>query len=178
MGTLDIILVLVFLVGAVIGFSKGLIKQLASLLGLIIGLVAAKALYAPLADKLCPTVTDNMTAAQILAFVLIWIAVPMAFALVASLLSRALEVVSLGCVNRWLGSGFGALKYVVLASLMICVIEFVDANNQLISQKAKQESIFYYPVGKLAGIFVPVAKHVAREIINFDPKNDGKIQSE
>ena len=37
-------------------------------LGLIVGLLAAKALYASLAEKLCPAVTDSMTVAQVLAF--------------------------------------------------------------------------------------------------------------
>ena len=37
--------------------------------GLIVGLLAVKALYASLAAKLCPTLTDSMTVAQVLAFV-------------------------------------------------------------------------------------------------------------
>ena len=74
---------------------KGFIRQLASILGLVVGLLAAKALYATLAEKLCPTVTDSMTVAQVLAFIVIWIAVPMKFTLVATLLTKALEAISL-----------------------------------------------------------------------------------
>lgn len=63
---IDILIIAVFGAGAIIGFMKGFIRQLASILGLIVGLLAAKALYAGLAEKLCPTVTDSMTFAQIL----------------------------------------------------------------------------------------------------------------
>ena len=49
--------------------------------------------------------TDSMTVAQVLAFIVIWMAVPLIFTLVASLLTRAMEAISLGWLNRWLGSG-------------------------------------------------------------------------
>ncbi len=84
MTTIDIIILIALGAGVIIGFMKGFIRQLASILGLIVGLLAAKALYTSLAVKLCPTVTDSMTVAQILAFVIIWIAVPLIFTLVAS----------------------------------------------------------------------------------------------
>ena len=77
--TIDIIILIVIGAGAIVGFVKGFIRQLASILGLIVGLLAAKALYASLAEKLCPTVTDSMTVAQVLAFIMIWIAVPLIF---------------------------------------------------------------------------------------------------
>ena len=47
-----------------------------------------------------------MTFAQILAFVVIWVVVPLLFLLVASLLTKAMEAISLGWLNRWLGAGF------------------------------------------------------------------------
>ncbi|WP_297329546.1 CvpA family protein [uncultured Bacteroides sp.] len=165
MTSIDIIILVIVGIGTVIGFMKGFVKQLASLLGLIIGLLAAKALYTPLAEKLCPTVTDSMTFAQILAFIMIWIAVPLAFALVASLLTKAMEAISLGWLNRWLGSGMGALKYLLLTSLLIGVIEFVDSNNTLINKTKKDESVLYYPIESFSGIFLPAAKHITEQYI-------------
>ena len=76
MNTLDIIILIVFLLGAVLGMMKGFVKQLASLAGLVIGLLAAKMLYIPVAEKISGTLTDSMTFAQIIAFIAIWIAVP------------------------------------------------------------------------------------------------------
>lgn len=168
MATIDIIIIGTVGLGAVIGFMKGFVKQLASLLGLVIGLIAAKTLYASLAEKLCPALTDSMTVAQVLAFILIWVAVPLFFALVASLLTRAMEAVSLGWLNRWLGSGLGALKFLLLASLLIGVLEFIDGDNTLISQTKKKESVLYYPMKGFVGIFFPAAKAVTETIINAD----------
>lgn len=166
MATIDIIILAVCGLGAAIGFMKGFVKQLASILGLVVGLLAAKALYASLAAKLCPTLTQSMTVAQVLAFLLIWLAVPLLFALAASLLTRAMEAVSLGCFNRWLGAVLGAVKYLLLTSLLIGVIEFVDGDNTLVSQTKKKESVLYYPMEKFAGVFFPAAKAMTETLIN------------
>ena len=165
MTTIDIIILIALGAGVIIGVMKGFIRQLASILGLIVGLLAAKALYTSLAVKLCPTVTDSMTVAQILAFVIIWIAVPLIFTLVASVLTKAMEAVSLGWLNRLLGSGIGALKYLLLVSLVVCVIQFIDTDSQLISQTKKEESLLYYPMERFAGMFFPVAKEVTQQYI-------------
>ena len=165
MTTIDIIILIALGAGVIVGFMKGFIRQLASILGLIVGLLAAKALYTSLAVKLCPTVTDSMTVAQILAFVIIWIAVPLIFTLVASVLNKALEAVSLGWLNRMLGAGLGALKYLLLVSLVICVIQFIDSDSQLISQTKKEQSLLYYPMERFAGIFFPAAKEVTQQYI-------------
>ena len=162
MTTIDIIILIALGAGVIVGFMKGFIRQLASILGLIVGLLAAKALYTSLAVKLCPTVTDSMTVAQILAFVIIWIAVPLIFTLVASVLTKALEAVSLGWLNRMLGAGLGALKYLFL---VICVIQFIDSDSQLISQTKKEQSLLYYPMESFAGIFFPAAKEVTQQYI-------------
>ena len=165
MTTIDIIMLIALGAGVIIGFMKGFIRQLASILGLIVGLLAAKALYTSLAVKLCPTVTDSMTVAQILAFVIIWIAVPLIFTLVASVLTKAMEAVSLGWLNRLLGAGLGALKYLLLVSLVVCVIQFIDTDSQLISQTKKEESLLYYPMERFAGMFFPAAKEVTQQYI-------------
>ena len=96
------------------------------------------------------------------------LAVPLLFSLVASLLTRAMEAVSLGWLNHWLGAGLGALKYLLLTSLLIGVIEFIDGDNTLISKTKKKESVLYYPMEEFAGIFFPAAKAVTEQIVNGD----------
>lgn len=155
MAIIDIIILAAFGLGAIIGFMKGFVKQLASLLGLIAGLLAAKALYASLAVKLCPTLTDSMTVAQVLAFVFIWLAVPLLFSLGASLLTRAMEAVSLGWLNHWLGAGLGALKYLLLTSLLIGVIEFIDGDNTLISKTKRKNQCYIILWKSLPGYSFP-----------------------
>ena len=168
MAVVDSIILVIIGAGALVGFIKGFVKQLATLLGLVAGLVAAKALYASVAEKVFSRITDSMTVAQVLAFIAIWVAVPLAFALIASLLTKAMEAVSLGWLNRWLGSGLVALKALLLVSLLVGVIEFIDSDNTLLSQTKKKESVLYYPMKSFAGIFFPAAKAVTEQIVNGD----------
>ncbi|MDR0937814.1 MAG: CvpA family protein [Mediterranea sp.] len=165
MTIIDIVLLILIGVGTVRGFMRGFIRQLSSLLGLIVGLLAAKALYTSLASKLCPALTESMTVAQIIAFVLIWLAVPLLFAIVASVLTKAVELIALGWLNRLLGAALGTLKYLLLVSLVLCVIEFVDSDNKLISATKKNQSSLYYPVRKVAGTIFPVVSDLTQHYI-------------
>lgn len=165
MTTLDIIILVVLGAGAIVGFSKGFLKQLASLLGLVAGLLIAKALYATVAERVFLPLTDSLTVAQGIAFVVIWLAVPLAFLLLASLLTKAMEAVSLGWVNRLLGAVLGALKAVLLVSLLVCVVEYIDTDNTILKKTKKQESVLYYPMEKFAGLFLPAAREVASELL-------------
>ncbi|WP_321333810.1 CvpA family protein [uncultured Bacteroides sp.] len=165
MTTIDLIIVILIGVGAFRGFLKGLLRQLASILGFFVGLLAARALYASLAEKICPTFTHSMTVAQVIAFLTIWIAIPLLFGIVALLLTKTMEAISLGWLNRLLGAGLGALKYLFMIVLLIGVIEFIDTGNHVLSQTKKAESVLYYPMRNVAGIFFPAAKRVSQQYI-------------
>lgn len=168
MATIDIIILAMIGVGVIMGLMKGFVKQMASIVGLIAGLLMARALFGIVAERLAPVLGTSTTVAQVLAFILIWVAVPLGFAFVASLLTKkALDAVHLGWLNRWLGSGLGALKYMILIGLAIHVIEYIDPNNELISATKKKESVLYYPMRDLSGIFFPVFKNVTEQLIEI-----------
>ena len=166
MNTLDIILLALIGLGAVLGFAKGALKQLAGLLGLVVGLLAAKALHATVAKEVFSRVTDNLTVAQVLSFVAIWVAVPLLFWLVAALLTRAMEAVSLGWVNRLLGAALGGLLHALALSLLVCVLEVVDTDDVLLSRSQKRQSVLYDRLKPLAGLFLPAAQEFTRQIYN------------
>ena len=164
MTTIDIIILFIISIGILLGLVKGALKQLAGLLGLIVGLLAAKALYATVAQEVFSHVTDNLTVAQALAFLAIWVIVPLLFWGVACVLTKAMDAVCLGWVNRLLGGVLGGVVHALLVSLAICVLEAVDTKDDLISKKQKQESVLYYRMEPLAGLFFPAAKTLTEQI--------------
>ncbi len=166
MTTIDIIILVIISIGILLGLVKGALKQLAGLLGLVVGLLAAKALYATAATEVFSRVTDNMTVAQLLAFIAIWVIVPLLFWGVACVLTKALDAVCLGWINRLLGGVLGGVVHALLVSLVICVLEAVDTKNDLLSKGQKQESVLYYRMEPLAGLFFPVAKEFTEQIYN------------
>lgn len=165
MTTLDWIIVIIVGVGAATGFMKGFFKLLASTVGLVAGLLVARALFSAVGAKLSVEVGTSATFGQILAFILIWLVVPVGIAIIASILTKVADAVSLGFVNRWLGAGLGVIKYMLLVSMFIHFIEFIDSKDTLIKATAKQESLLYYPVEKFSGIFLPVMKDVTKQLI-------------
>ena len=105
-----------------------------------------------------------MTVAQVLAFLAIWVVVPLLFWAVACLLTKAMDAVCLGWVNRLLGGVLGGVVHALLASILICVLEAVDTHGDLISRNQKQQSVLYYRMKPLAGLFFPAAKTLTEQI--------------
>ena len=165
MATLDIILLSVIALGVVLGFLRGALKQLASLLGLVVGLLAARALYASVAERVFSHVTDNPSVAQLLSFVAIWLAVPLLFWLAAALLTKMMEAVSLGWLNRLLGAALGAAKYALCISLLLMTVDHFDTKGTLISRSQKEASILYGPMTGWAELFIPAARKAAEPYI-------------
>ena len=159
--------------GAVVGFSKGFIRQLASVVGLVAGLLVARALYASVGEKLA--METSLTFARGLAFLLIWLVVPVGLSLAATLLTKAVDSIHLGFVNRWLGAGLGALKYILLISLVIALIEYIDSEDSLIQSTKKKESVLYYSMESLSGVFIPVIKDATKQLIDTDICNKKPI---
>ena len=182
MTTLDLIIVIVLGAGAVVGFMKGFIKQVVSMVGLVAGLLVARALFGVVGEKLAVEAGMSATFGQIVAFLLIWIIVPLGLSLVASVLTKIASTVHLGFVNRWLGSGIGLIKYGLWVSMVINLIQFIDVKDHLIHKESKEAAVFYYPMQKFAGIFMPafktVAKTVGKQLITTDNKHDIKEDKE
>jgi membrane protein required for colicin V production len=166
MRTIDILLLLVIGAGAAKGYLKGGVKLLLSTVGLIVGLYIAKLMYIPFAETLCPSFTKSMTFARALAFIIIWVAVPLLSTLAGGFFTKTLEAMHINWLNKWAGALLGGLKYLILASLFINVLEFIDSSNHLISQDNKKEAILYYPTQKVAGIVFPLVKEVSNKYIH------------
>lgn len=166
MATLDIVILVIMSVGLVSGFMRGLVKELASVTGLIAGLFVARALYEALGERLAVQMGCSVSLAQVVAFLLIWLFIPLILLLFASLLTRIIEVVHLGWLNRWLGSVVGCVKCVLVMGLLIHALDYVDAENELVSETRKDSSLLYYPVKDIAGIFFPVMKNVTIKLMD------------
>lgn len=168
MGLIDIVILIIIGVGAIRGFLRGFIHQLASIAGLIVGFLAARALYLIAAEKLALYIPEaSMTTLQIIAFISIWVVIPLLFALIASFFTHAAEMLSLGMLNRFLGLFLGAAKWVLIVGLLINVIDFIDTDSRFIEQTKKEESMLYYPIKNIISSFFPVAKDITNEYITI-----------
>lgn len=166
MTVIDIILLVFIGIGTVWGMMKGFIRQFSSLVGLIVGLLVARALFAEVGGWITQYFGILPTIACVLAFFMLWIIVPLLFSLFASFLSKTLQIVHLGWLNRWLGGGLGAIKYMLFIGMAAQLLEFVDTNNEILPETIKKESMLYKPMYDFAGMFIPAIKAASEHIIN------------
>lgn len=141
------------LIGLISGLRDGLVKQIAGLAGLIGGLLLGRAFYMPVGELLIDTFGMSIQVAQVTAFILILIIIPLLFSFAGWLVSKLLSVICLGWVNRLLGGAVGVLKFALLVGVIITGIEFFDKQDTFISEQKKIDSALYYPVYDVTGIF-------------------------
>ena len=159
MSVLDIIILVILIVGLVRGLMSGFFRQVVSMVGFLIGLLVACMLYLFLADWLAPYIGGDQSVSRIVAFILIWVCVPLALTFVAYLLTKMMEAVQLGGLNRLAGGLIAMLKYALLLSCLLSVCNRI----RLIPDAMKNESYMYAPVqGMSEWLFDMCEPHVTR----------------
>lgn len=159
MNALDVVILIVLLVGFVRGLMSGFFRQIVSMVGFLVGLLVACVLYTTFGDWLAPYIGGDRTMSQFVAFVLIWIGVPLALTLAAYLLTKMIECAQLGGLNRLLGGLVAMLKYMLFLS---CVLNVAD-RIRLVPDTLKNDSYVYTPVQTMSEwIFDICEPHVAK----------------
>lgn len=118
MNWLDIILILALAFFAFLGWRKGIIRAALTLAGLILGVFIAGRFYVLLGDGLP---ISNTTAARIVAFLIILIAVLAIALVVAFLLRKTIAAIKLGCADRALGALFGFVAGAVICGVLLAL---------------------------------------------------------
>ena len=86
--------------------------------------------------------------------------------MVSSVLTKALDAINLGWINRLLGGLLGAVKIMLLIGLAIHVFEYLDPKSEIISETKKEASALYNPVKEFTDVFFPVLKDMTDKIVS------------
>lgn len=146
MQTIDIIIAVLLIIGLISGLRDGVVKQVAGLAGLIGGLLLGCTFYHQVGEWLVGTFGMSAEAANIVAFILILVFVPLLFSIAGWFVSKLLSIICLGWVNRLLGGIVGILKLALFVGVLITGVEYFDKQNSFVSKEKKETSIFYYPI--------------------------------
>jgi membrane protein required for colicin V production len=114
---LDIIVLVLIGGGAVLGTFRGFVTEVLSLFAWVAAILALKMLHTPVTHALTG-ITHTESGAKVLAFVLIFGIVFFGGRMVAAALGRRTRQSVLGPVDRALGTGFGALKGLLIATVL------------------------------------------------------------
>lgn len=151
MTTIDIILLLFLGFGLVRGFWRGLIIELASLLAIVLGIYGAIHFSFYVADLLNKYVSLDKSGVEVISFAFTLILIMVAVMLLAKMITKMMESVSLGFFNRLCGGIFGVLKVAVIVGSMLLFLEKTSQTFRWLPQDAIEESFLYQPVKTIGG---------------------------
>lgn len=158
MNYIDIILCVPLLWGLYKGFSKGLIIEAASLVALGLAVWGGIKFSDFLTEYIHIHFDWETKYLPLISFAILFLGILILVYAIAKLLERLVKAVSLGFVNKLAGGIFGMLKFGLILSVIIFVLNAIEKNIQLIPSKIKQTSLLYEPVGKIAPLIIPGLK--------------------
>ncbi len=152
MSWLDIVILLPILYGLGHGLLRGFVREFTSLFIVVGGVLAGKFFAPKFAAYILTVMNMPDRVALLLAYVLLFIGVALAFTLVARLITKFLRKVDLNWLNRLVGAVLGATVWALIVSLLLNFIVFLEPYYPLIKPEAKQQSALYQPTLNLTAI--------------------------
>ena len=72
-----------------------------------------------------------------------------------SAVTKMIDVVMLGFINKLAGLVFGVLKAALILSIILLVFDFIDEDVKILPEDAKNESRMYAPIRDFAPSLLP-----------------------
>ncbi len=138
----DILFILALIWGAWMGWHKGFVQVLFGFIGLAVGLYLAQMFYERAGYLIAPRLGTSPTISSILAFVGIWLGVPILLWVASSLITGLFKLVKLGSVNRMAGCLLSVAKYAILLGVLANVL----AITRIATPEAQQRSLLFTPL--------------------------------
>lgn len=101
----------------------------------------------------------------IAAFFLMFLFILLLIYLLAKLIQKVVENMALGIFNKLGGALFSVLKYSLIISVVIFILENIQKHDAILSSKQKKESVLYPAIGKIAPFIIPKLKELKLEHI-------------
>lgn len=158
MNYLDIIIVVVVGLLTAWGVRKGLVKALAGIVGFLAALIIATSMVGFAAGNLTQATGLGTAAAYVISYIVLFLAVILAFKLTAHLITKLFEVTSLRWVDRGGGGLFGFLIGMLILSTLFTGLSFFSFTDRLMPER---ENSFFYPYAR---DFFPALYNTASKI--------------
>ena len=121
MAVLDVVMILIMGFCLIRGIFRGLIKEISSLVGVLAGYYAAYTYYGYPAKLLSKWLSDTGYI-NLLSFFIIFCLVFLTISILGVIIKYLLNISFLGWVDRICGAGFGLIKGVLIASILLVAL--------------------------------------------------------
>ena len=157
MNYIDIVLVVPLLWGIFKGFKKGLIIELVSLIALVLGVWGSVHFSDFAAQLLSEHIQEKYL--SLTAFMLTFIAIVVLIYFLGKLLEKVINIIQLKFVNKLLGACFGLLKFGLIISVLLFIIERYNKKFDFIPSNFLSSSILYKPMSELPCQIIPAIEN-------------------
>lgn len=165
MNFIDIAVLIVIGLFAVKGLIRGLVMEVFTLAGLLVGYVAAIREMGTVSGFLGNHIRLPELVLNIVAFMIIFIAIVLIFRWAAGALRRIFKWSFIGWLDRGGGALFGILKGLLIASLLLMVFSAIPFSDDV--QDRKRESLLFEPVRSVAPAVFNFVKRVFPQTQDF-----------
>jgi len=151
---LDVIIIVPLLIGAWKGFRKGFIIEACTLIALALGIYGGIHFSGTVAN-LIQEYIGNKKYLPIASFTVTFILISVVVFIIGKVLEKIINFIALKMVNKLLGLGFGVLKYLLIISVIIMVVNNLNSKLELIPEETTSSSVLYTPILTFSKEIIP-----------------------
>ncbi|MCY1721657.1 CvpA family protein [Prolixibacteraceae bacterium Z1-6] len=155
MNYIDIVLGILLIFAAISGFRKGLITELASLAALILGIWGAIKFSYLTTDFLIDNFKLETEYMNLISFAITFVVIVILVHIVGNTVTKLVETVMLGFVNKMAGLVFGVVKAALILSIILVVFDKIDDDVHILNERTKENSWMYEPIRSFAPTIFP-----------------------
>lgn len=138
------------------GVQNGLVVSVISLVALLVGIYFSLRFSFFTRDFLIDNTQWNPNTITIAAFFITFVLVLFALYGIGKLVTKMVDSLALGFVNKLAGALFEGVKMILIISVFLNLFQKINFNNLLVSEEKLNESIFYKPVESISKIVFPL----------------------
>ena len=141
--------------GAYQGFKKGFIIQSFKILGVVIAIWGGFAFAGKIEPLMQQRFQMDFLICSIVSFVTIFVLILILIYTSGFLVSKVVDALALGLINRLAGAAFGILTNALILSVLILLFNRVNENKNFIKPEILEKSYLYKPVENAAPKIFP-----------------------
>ena len=143
MNVFDIIVLICLSYGLIRGLIKGFVLEIAGVVALIIGVLGAFKFTSSLAIFIDSYIDLDPKIIQGVSFLLLFIAIVYGISLLAKMLTKTLQIIALGFLNRLVGGVFGLIKWTVILCAFVLAFGQIESVITIFPQSFTEKSTAY-----------------------------------
>lgn len=124
---------------------RGLVSEVIAIVVVVLGALGSRMLAPSFAAWLLRQFAWPDEVCDVVAYVLIFLAIAIALSVLAKILHRFLQAIHLGWANRLLGGLFGACKYGIIVLIIVFAMDRTNAHYHWLDKSPVVKTSVVYP---------------------------------